>query len=602
MAQAHLALLVSHAKLNYFSKGSRLLGAGDGPARTLFVIQRGEVRSYEPGTTAPSADHAVALASGECFPLGALIESRAVINDYVAVTDTFCYEFDKALFDTLLAESPPFGGFCTHRIAHLLQESRRHARAIANEDAHERHNMTSLLSALLRRSPVTCKPDAPLREVLESMRALRIGSMVAVDPAGRPVGIFTERDLLDRVVLAQVPLDGPLSGVMTVKPTTLDESASAFDAALLMARHGIRHLPVTRGEMLVGVVSERDLFSLQRVGMREVSRAISHAKAPEALEAAATDVRSLARNMLAQGMAVEQLTQVIVALNDRLVEHAIRLVLADGDLTDLDVCWIALGSEGRMEQTISTDQDNGLIFTAHDNASADATRARLLPVAQRINQLLARIGFPLCQGGIMAGNPKWCLSLDEWKLRFGDWLRNPVPDALLNAAIFFDFRPLYGSVHLAETLRTWLLTEARQRPAFLRMLAANALGSAPPLNFFGELSSSGQIDLKGQGARTFIDAARVLALAHDVSATHTAQRLRLVAAQRGTARETDAIIEAFHFVQTLRLARQFAALDDGGPPNRVEIGSLNELDRRILKEALRQGSKLQSRIKLDYAL
>ena len=185
---------------------------------------------------------------------------------------------------------------------------------------------------------------------------------------------------------------------------------------------------------------------------------------------------------------------------------------------------------------------------------------------------------------------------------YGAWLRNPTPDALLNAAIFFDFRHLHGNTVLADTLRAWLCAEAPKRPAFLRMLAANALGNNPPLNIFGELKGGGKVDLKGQGARPFIDAARVLALADGIAATHTTQRLRLAATRHGGTREAEAMIEAFEFVQTLRLARQFDSLQDGGPPNQIDIGSHNELDRRILKESFRQARKLQSRIKLDYAL
>ena len=602
MSKAHLATLAASARLNYFAHGTHVQSAADGPAHTFFVLQRGEVRSYEPGATDLSSEHVVTLAPGECFPLGALIEGCPVINDYVAVSDTFCYEFDKPVFETLLRESAPFASFCTRRIAHLLQESWRHSRAQAQEEAHGRHNMTSLLADLVQRSPVTCKPETPLRDVFVAMRDARIGAMIATDVAQHPVGIFTERDLLDRVVLPGIAIDAPLSRVMTPHPVSLDETASAFDAALAMARHGIRHLPVTRGGAVVGIISERDLFSLQRVGMREVSRAITQARTAEALQAAAADVRPLARNMRAQGMAIEQLTQVIVALNDRLVEHAILLVTADAGIEDIDFCWIALGSEGRMEQTISTDQDNGLIFAVPEAATADAIRTRLLPVAQRINQLLAQIGFPLCKGGIMAGNPMWCLSLAEWKSRFGGWMRTPTPAALLNAAIFFDFRALHGNGGLADALLVWLLAEAKQRPAFLRMLAANALTASPPLNFFGDMSESGKVDLKGRGARPFIDAARVLALAHGAAATNTAQRMRLAAPQENAVVESDAMVDAFQFIQTLRLERQFAALEDGGPPNEIDVAQLNELDRRILKEAFRQARKLQSRIKLDYAL
>ncbi len=602
MEARHLTWLAERATLNYFAHGTRLLGAADGAPGVYYVIQRGEVSSAPAGMAQPGAAHTAALHAGESFPFGALVEGRPVINDYVAQGDTFCYEFEKAVFDKMMAESAPFASFCTRRIAHLLQESRRQARLLANEEARAQQSMTSLLSTLLRRAPVTCTAQAPLREALTVMRDLRIGSIVAVDEAKRPVGILTERDLLDRIVLAEHSLDQPLASVMTPNPHSIDENASAFDAALLMARHTIRHLPVTRGGVLVGVVSERDLFSLQRMGMREVGRAINQAADAEALAAAAANVRALAQNLLAQGMAVEQLTQLIVALNDRLVERAIGICAQAAGVAATEVCWIALGSEGRMEQTISTDQDNGLIFAPRPGTSAEASRGRLLVFAAQVNDLLAQLGFPLCQGGIMAGNPKWCLSAAEWQERFSDWLQNPTPDALLNAAIFFDFRPLHGNTDLADALRTWLCAQSPKRPAFLRMLAANALDNNPPLNIFGELAASGKVDLKGQGARPFIDAARVLALADGIAATHTTQRLRLAAAQHGAAREMEAMIESFQFIQTLRLARQFESLIDGGPPNQIEIASLNELDRRILKESFRQARKLQSRIKLDYSL
>jgi len=602
MEARHLTWLAERATLNYFAHGTRLLGAADGAPGVYYVIQRGAVSSAPAGATPPDAAHAAALHAGESFPLGALVEGRPVVNDYVAQGDTFCYEFDKAVFDKLMAASAPFAGFCTRRIAHLLQESRRQARTLAHEEAHAQHGMTSLLSALLRRTPVTCPAQAPLRQALAVMRDRRIGSIVAVDDAARPVGILTERDVLDRIVLAEQSLDQPLASVMTPDPHSIDENASAFDAALLMARHTIRHLPVTRGGVLVGVVSERDLFSLQRTGMREVGRAINQAVDADALAAAAANVRALAGNLLAQGMAVEQLTQLIVALNDRLVERAIGMCAQAAGSAATEVCWIALGSEGRMEQTISTDQDNGLIFTPRPGTTTDASRDRLLGFARQVNELLAQLGFPLCQGGIMAGNPKWCLCAAEWQERFSDWLRNPTPAALLNAAIFFDFRPLHGNTALAHSLRTWLSAEAAGRPAFMRMLAANALNNNPPLNIFGELAGSGAVDLKGQGARPFIDAARVLALANGIAATHTTQRLRLAALHHGSAREMEAMIESFQFIQTLRLARQFESLEDGGPPNQIEIATLNELDRRILKESFRQARKLQSRLKLDYAL
>jgi CBS domain-containing protein len=247
---------------------------------------------------------------------------------------------------------------------------------------------------------------------------------------------------------------------------------------------------------------------------------------------------------------------------------------------------VGLGSEGRMEQTLATDQDNAIIFP--HGAAREEARDRLLAFAAEVNDTLAECGFPLCKGDIMARNPRWCLTLDEWKDRFDDWMRNANPTALLNSAIFFDLRPLHGAEALARELRAFLLGNVVRRPAFLRQMAANALEVRPPVGFFDDLDA---IDLKLHASRPFVDAARILSLAAGVDATSTTARLRLAGpAMRMGEDEVAATVQAFHFVQLLRLRRQ------------VEAAEMSSLDRRILKEALRQARKLQNRIALEYQL
>jgi CBS domain-containing protein len=327
----------------------------------------------------------------------------------------------------------------------------------------------------------------------------------------------------------------------------------------------------------------------------------------DGLKAAAGEIRSLARSMLAQGVSAEALTGLVATLNDRLTERILALELARHDLSGIRVCWLALGSEGRHEQTFSTDQDNAILFES-DSAPGEA-RARLLPFAKAVNAALDACGFPLCKGEIMASNPKWCLSAAEWRARFGDWIRNPVPDALLNANIFFDFRALWGDRRLAHELRQWLDGMAREDQRFLRIMAENALQSQPPLGFFGDFQTSGEgeargtIDLKAQGTRVFTDAARIYALATGSEAQNTAARLRHGAHQvKGGADEVEALVEAFYFIRMLRLRHQHLEAEDGAGGNRINPRALNELDQRILKEAFRQGRKLQKRLALDYQL
>lgn len=475
-------------------------------------------------------------------------------------------------------------------------------------DVSSQQTMASPLSAIAQRAPISCLPDTPLRSALKTMHELNIGSMVVTDNNRVPLGIFTLRDMLDRVALAGYGLDQPISGVMTRDVYTMTPQTSAYEAALAMVRHGIRHiLVVTRGQ-LTGIVSEKDLFSLQRINIRQLAGAIHEADTLDQLVHFSADIRQLAHNMLAQGVAARQLTHFIASLNDLLTQRIIDLELAGAGLGDARMCWLAMGSEGRFEQTLSTDQDNGIIFS--DAADAASLRGRLLPFAQRVNEALASCGFPLCEGNIMAGNPQWCLSLKEWRARFTYWIDSGNPDALLHATIFFDFRGLHGELGLADELRDSLLAQTARSPRFLHQMAANALNCSPPLGILHDFVTNRDaahphtINLKLHGAGLFADAARVYSLAFGIAQTNTGARLHEFGDRQDISeREVKAWIDAFQFIQVLRLRHQHAQHSRGvAMDNLINPDDLNQLERRILKEALLCARKLQQRLALDYQL
>ena len=471
--------------------------------------------------------------------------------------------------------------------------------------------MHSPLSQIAMRQPVTVTLGTPLREALAIMDRLRIGSIIVVDDQGQmPLGIFTLRDLLHRVTLPQVSLDEPIASVMTGGVITVKPHTTAYEASLIMARRGLRHLLVVdESARLISIVSQNDLFALQRTSLKDVSNDIRQAHDLPTLQACAKDVQRIAMALLTQGMAAAQLTEFVSTLNDLLTLRVIELTHDEFDLPQIKWCWVALGSEGRYEQTLCTDQDNGIIFECESVAATEALRQRLLPFAQAVNHKLDACGFPLCQGGIMAGNPQWCLSLPEWRAKFSDGIEHPQPKALLNAAIFFDFRPLYGDENLSNSLRSWLLDATRNAQLFLRLMAENALQCAPPLGLIRDfVFDSNQdfpntLDLKMYGSRPFVDAARLLSLTHGVRQTSTAQRL-LGAAKSVNFGGDDvaAMVDSFYYIQLLRLRHQHQVLGKQGGGNRINPALLNELDRHILKEAFKQARKLQSRLKLDYRL
>lgn len=463
------------------------------------------------------------------------------------------------------------------------------------------------LSAVVRRAPVTCRPTDSIESVLRTMGAQGLGSLIVTGEDREPLGIFTLHDLLSRVALPRKDLADPIASVMSPVRVTLPSTATAYDAALAMVRQGIRHIIIVDQGRVTGIVSEKDLFDLQRLSLRQLSNEIKSAPDVDALTALAAEVRRLAQSRLVQGVSSEQLTLLISSLNDLLTQRVLELAFAGRDLRGIVFCWIALGSEGRLEQTLSTDQDNGIVFEAPGGVTADAAREALLPIAHQVNASLAACGFPLCAGEIMAGNPRWCLSVAEWRKEFAHWIDSGSPEALLHGAIFFDFRALYGADHLATELRAWLAKRAAANFRFLHQMAGNALNNRPPLGFVHDFSvesqgeHKGTIDLKINGASIFVDAARIFALATGGTATSTAERLRSAAEVLKVAPEiVEAWVGAFYHIQALRLRCQQRLRCPVGAGNRVNPAKLDRLERTILKESLRQAKNIQSRLSADY--
>jgi CBS domain-containing protein len=596
MREEALAFLIPRLKLAYFPKGSAIVDRDCGGLAPLFIVHSGTVISETAGLD-PLPDRV--LGAGECFPVGALSAGGKPTRTYRAVEDVFAFQLALPDFERLRKISPEFAAFCSEAVTVLAQQSLAELQRHYSQIAADEQTLARPLGELIRREPVTCPVGATLREAVSRMREHAVRSVVLVDDAGGARGMLTLNDLRDRVLLEALPLDTPAMPVATADPITLPVDATAADAMQLMASSGYHQVIVTDRGRVRGIVSERDLFALQRVSLRHVHQQIRSARTIAALRHAAGDIGNLTRNLLAQGVAAEALTRTIAALNDALTRQVLVLVLPNHPLPAPRWCWLALGSEGRGEQTLATDQDNAILFDDSE-APRDTARKLLLAFAREVNDALAELGFPLCSGGIMASSPQCCLHRDEWRALFTAWLTEPTPAALLNANIFFDFRALFGTVALADELRAWLLARTRGNLLFLRLLLANALQTEPPLGrirAFAVDEDGGTLDLKARGTRIFVDAARVFALAEGVAETGTAERLRRAGRAIGAQDEhVAATVGAFHFLQLLRLRAQ-----EANASNRIDPYQLNEIDQRMLKEALRQARKLQQRLQQTYA-
>lgn len=609
MESAQLAFLVENCQLRFYAAGETIIAPQDGVVQHFYIVKQGLVVGERPHSAKGGNETTFEIASGECFPLAALLGERATRTAHLAGEDTFCLLLGKAAFVRLFAQCTVFRDFALRGVSSLLDQVNQQVQLRAAENLGAQYSLDTSLRELAMQQPVACPPDTSLRDAVRQMHEQHVGSIVIVDEAQRPLGIFTLRDLR-RVVAAGDSLEQPISALMTQHPFHLLPQATAFDAALAMTERHIAHICLVEDERLVGVVSERDLFSLQRVDLVHLARTIRQAPRIDTLVALRGDIRLLVQRMLAHGASSTQITQLITLLNDHTVSRVIELVLEELGDPGVPFTWLVFGSEGRREQTLHTDQDNGILFEAEGAAEAERIRQLLLPRARRINQLLADCGFTLCQGNIMAGNPELCLSRQEWARRFASFVREATPENLLGSSIYFDLRVVWGPEEGCTQLRRQLFADIAGNSIFQRMLAANALSHRPPLGRFRDFVVARKgvekdtLDLKKEGLTPFVDGARLLALAHGVDECNTQRRFaelvrrEVIEPQDGAAYE-----EAYHFIQQTRLQLHQHQAEHGLEfSNRLDPDSLNHLDRRILRESFRQAQRLQASLALRYPL
>ena len=572
--------------------------------RRLWLLRRGSI------CLTPHGDESAGDASAERLGIGALVPLESALTGarpwriYTAAEDSFLWEIDGDNLERLLAEPAVL-----RWIALQLQESNGRLRDVVSEVLRGRRVADQALAlpvSMVAGDGVVCTAtDTSVREVAKLMADRAVGSVVVGSPDDA-VGIVTQTDLVRRAMAAGLDYGSPVGAIMTSRPAMIASGTTALDAGIEMAGRGFRHLLVCEPDgPVVGVVSERDIFRIQQHGVGNFFLPIDTAGSVDELADLAVRTRDFAQRVFRQGMEVGQFTRLMSSLNDRLTRRLLTIITA-GVHSEQQFCWLAFGSEGREEQGFVTDQDNGIIFVPPPNADIETVRTSYLESARRINAGLQRCGFDLCKGNIMAGNPEWCLSLDEWKEKFSRWIHAPTPMAMLNATIFFDLRGIYGDIALAEHLRDHLLDQLAGNTICLHMLAANAMTVEPPLGLWNRFATDwgeakGTFDLKTQGSRLFVDVARIYALANGVRTTNTEHRLQAIGKRiRRSPTAIEGDIAAFRMIQTIRLRRQLESLKDGKPANRIDPYLFNDIDQRMLREALRQARSLQERLKLDY--
>ena len=610
--------VLQHVQVRQFPRGTIVYRQGDPPRQHLYIVQVGAVKIYlqEPGGREVFVEQ---VGAGEAFGISSLIDGKSSVVTVEAIEDTTCLLLHKDEFWRLFVGNPAFSEHFIRWMARRLKTTigavgrvaPPPAGGLTPEELQRGLDVSSMrVKDLVAKRIVSCSPDTDIRAAAGTMVDDSVGSIVVLDDIGQPAGIVTDTDL--RRAFA-VSYSGPVRQIMSSPVVTISPEALVFEAIYEMLRHGIHHMVVTDGALPVGVVSNSDLLSAHSDSPMLLAREIERAKSCAQLTSIQSRTEGMIKALIDRGVSAYNLGRITAETNDRLVQKIIRLVesemVASGmGLPPVPYCWLGLGSEGRREQTVKTDQDNALVYQDPPTDVTRETQAYFQLLASRVVEELANCGFPLCKGGVMASNPKWCQPLSQWKKYFSTWVRELDRINLLNATIFFDFRPIWGTTFLADELREHLHGEIRDWKLFLTWLAESALGPRPPLGFFKNFvvekdgEHKGKLNLKHRGLLPLVNSVRVYSLEHALSTSNTYERVRALE-EKGVFSHDQAsdIAGAYEFITLLRIRHQIDQIKAGQPPdNFVNPKKLSPVERRLLKGYFAVISSLQTRMESRY--
>jgi signal-transduction protein with cAMP-binding, CBS, and nucleotidyltransferase domain len=449
------------------------------------------------------------------------------------------------------------------------------------------------VAEVMSQPPVTAAPTLTLKDAALRMREAEISALVTVDAEGRPQGILTERDLLMAVAdQGSAALTSPIAAFAHRPVHTVTTDDYLFTAIARMDRLRFRHLVVvdpTSG-VLVGILSARILLKQRAQKALVLGDEIAVVERAEDMAALYRRRPDLAVGLLRDGMAAREVAVVLsVVLRDVNARAAALAEAAMGRPAPAAWCFLVLGSGGRGESLLVPDQDNAIV---HAGAADDDPW--FAEVGKRAADFLDRSGIPYCHGGVMAMNKEFRHNLEGWRRRIAGWVDRPEPANLLNADIFYDFRPVHGDFALAGQLREVALAVAKARP-FLAMLGTELSEMGTPLGLFGNFKTEqGRVDLKKGGLLPLVSAARVMALRDGSAALDTGGRLAAAVAAGHLSHDDEVQLrDAHELLLRVVLEQQIDDIRAGiAPSTRVLVAWLDGLTRRRLKEALRRIAQL----------
>ncbi|KHD25464.1 cyclic nucleotide-binding protein [Vibrio caribbeanicus] len=597
-----LNFVTKHVEISYFREDTPVIHFGD-EIHDLYMVRSGVVEVYR-----RKGELYNRLDEGALFGQMGLLTNNKVRFPAKAIKDTLLYCIPEAVFQELYEKHETFADFVE------VEDNARLRQAVSSNNEQNDLTTSKVRTLLSGEAPFVIKTES-IQNAAIKMADENVSSLLIIDPDvleddeddNNPlVGIITDRDLCTRVLAQGLDPNDEVSSVMTTEVISLDHNAYVYEAMLTMLRYNVHHLPVLKDKKPIGIIEATDIVRYESQNSLLLVSSIFQQQSIEELATLSEQVKDSFVRLVNEDANSHMVGSAMSVIGRSFKQRIIELAEEELGEPPIPYCFVALGSMGRDEQLLVTDQDNAIIL---DNTFVKQEHdAYFAELAKRVCDGLDKCGYTYCTGDIMATNPDWRMTRTEWEECFADWIDDPNPKALLNASIFFDLDGVYGRLKWAEQLNGFIVRRARKNNRFLACLARNAMNRTPPLGFFKDfvMEKDGQhknsINLKRRGTAPLADLIRVHALAVGSRSKNSFERLDDIQEAgilpKGKARD---LSDALEFISMVRIRHQaFDVENQIDPDNNIEPENLSDFERRNLKDAFQILSNAQNFLKFRY--
>lgn len=613
LEKEQLFKIASNVKVTYIEKDNFVFKQEENPHEYFYVVKDGAIGLYR------DMDNEQILVDicdeGDIFGLRPLIQNDLYLMSAKANEESVLYAVSVEILKEIIQTNEKVKKFLIASFSSNIKTpyaKGTNGQLFANIEMHTSNtSFTEIQSAEFSKNPVTTLKTSTIKEAAQIMSDKRVGSILIVENKN-PIGIITDKDLRSKIATGLVSIDESVTAIMSSPVKTFKQKITVAEAQIAMIKNKITHLCITKDgtthSELIGVLSEHDIVILHGNNPSLLIKKINRAKEVTALKYIREKTSNLLLGYIEQNIPITFISQIISEINEAITIKAIELSIEEMDKEPpVKFGWLALGSQGRKEQLLMTDQDNALVFEDVSPDKYMPTKQYFLQLAKKVTEKLNVIGFEYCPANMMASNPNWCLSLSEWKNQFDTWIKSPTEDAIMMCTIFFDYDLVFGDKKLVNAMSDSIYESINSFEIFLNFLGRNALRNPPPIGFFRQFlvendgAHKDQFDIKSRAIMPLVDAARLLILSHNVKdKNNTISRFKkLIKLEPKNEDLYLSCIDSFKILLQFRTNQGLKSNDTG---RYVDLNNLNKFEKLKLKGCFKPISAIQELLNIRYNL